>query len=161
MAKIDDYLGLSKYLNPAKIPWKKLNQIPLHLIPLHKIPFKKMGKLFEQLVPLKKRREREKIINYIRLYTHLVTAYNLMNPHSYNRAFDHLAIVRNFTKEISYREEQTYMENIHSIVSDITKRKARIIKRLKKYAGSDPAHAQTNLLLAQNICILRIIKITP
>jgi hypothetical protein len=140
----------------AKIKW---NELPLAKIPLNKIPIKKVGRLLDKLVPKKDARQGEKILSYIRIYSNLVTAYNLMNKQSYNRAFEHLKILKNLTKEASFRGEAHYIDNIRKIVLSILKKKKTIARRLNKYEASDPAHAKTNLLLAQNICILRILNI--
>jgi len=156
MANIIDYKKFTK------LPWSKinLNKIPLHMIQLNKIPLKRIGNLLNKLMPKKDVKHGEKILNYIRIYTRLVNAYDLLNKDSYQRAFDHLVIVKNLTREITYREENRYIENINKIVKDILKKKRSIVRRLKKYEATDPAHSKTNLLLAQNICILRIMKVS-
>jgi hypothetical protein len=153
MAKIK--LGLKTF------SWTNLNlnKLPLELIPLHRIPLKKIGLLLNKIIPQKDIKSSEKVLDYIRIYTHMVTAYDLLNKNSYQRAFDHMIIVKNLSKNVSYSSEKIYMEQILKIINDILKKKRSIIRRLNKYEASDPAHSKTNLLLAQNICILRILKV--
>ncbi|MFH1641379.1 MAG: hypothetical protein ABIC04_00610 [Nanoarchaeota archaeon] len=148
-------------INFKKIPWAKLNlnKIPLELIPLNKIPLRKIGRLLNLVLPSKDIKNSEKILVYIRIYSRLISSYELLNKKSYKRAFEHLIILKNLTKDIPFRDEKNYIEHIQIIVKKILQNKKSIISRLKKYSASDPAHSKTNLLSAQNICILRILKV--
>jgi hypothetical protein len=163
MAEIEDKTKAEEKAEVKKTPWAKLNlnEIPLHLIPmtLNRIPLRKVTGLLNKIIPKQERKQTEKVLSYLRIYTHLVNAYDMIDPEHCQRAFDHILIVKNLTKEVSYRGEKSYLENINQIAKDILKKRRSIVRRLNKYQASDPAHSKTNLLLAQNICVLRIMKI--
>jgi len=146
-------------INLTKIPSRIINKIPLDKIPLNTMPLKRIGGLLNKVIPKKDVKKGEKLISYIRIYTHLVNAYDLMNVHMYDRAFDHLVIVKNLTRGSSFQGEKSYLGHIRKIAVGIIKKRRPIVRRLHKYAASDPAHSKTNLLLAQNICVIRMIKI--
>ena len=79
MVKINfDY----KKLRLDKIPFHMINKIPLAMIPLNKIHIEKIGKLFEVLIPKKDTKNSEIILNYIRIYTRLVNAYDFLTKES-------------------------------------------------------------------------------
>jgi len=159
MAKISPYY---KKLKLDKIPWDKinLNKIPLNLIPLHKSPIKRIGSLLNKVFTKQEKKEGEKIINYIRIYTNLVNAHTLLNKEDYARAFNYATITKNLTRDFYDSSEKHYIDRINNIVADVLRKKSTIIRRLNRYEAADPAHAKTDLLLAQNICILRIMKIS-
>jgi len=100
--------------------------------------------------------DKEKTIIYLRLYYDLVIAYDHMNAKGYQRSFNYLAIVLNNTKEAMSGEEH-YLGNIRSLVKEVHKDKAAIVRQLKK-GSIDPLRVKTKLHFAQNICILRILK---
>lgn len=143
----------------TQIPVRVLNKIPLDKIPLNTMPLKKISGLLNSVFTKRDLKKGEKFINYIKIYTHLINAYDLLNKNTYKRAFDHLVIVNNLAKEFSYKGEKSYIQHIGRISKGILKKRKSIVRRLNKYSASDPAHSKTNLLLAQNICIIRMLKI--
>ena len=117
-------------------------------------------KILEKLVPKKDRLKNEMVVHYLRIYTHLVMAGDMLTAGGYERSMNLLTIVRNLTKNCSFREEEPYYRNICKITSDILVQRSKIKRRIKAYNASDPAHTKTKLHLAENICILRILKIS-
>jgi hypothetical protein len=51
------------------------------------------------------------------------------------------------------------MKRISAILNSLLKNKDKIIEGIIKEEASDPFHAKTSVMLAENICILRILKI--
>tara|TARA_Y100000310_G_C20701005_1_gene829883 strand:+ start:8554 stop:8883 length:330 start_codon:yes stop_codon:yes gene_type:complete len=101
-------------------------------------------------------KNREKLIYYLKLYTHLITAIEELGS---RRGFDRLKIVSQLTRE-SHPGETHYIKYIHSLVRSVFSHKRRIKNILNKDPAADPLHAKTQLLTAQNICMLRILKLS-
>ncbi|MBR9698962.1 hypothetical protein GOV09_00710 [Candidatus Woesearchaeota archaeon] len=103
----------------------------------------------------------EKIIYYIRLYTDLVRAEENLAG-GFNRMLNYLRIVRNMAKQATFREEEVYFQRIYDIAHEIIGNQAKIRRAASKLkpgdAYSDPLGARTRMQLAQNICILRVMK---
>jgi hypothetical protein len=104
-------------------------------------------------------REQETILHYLRIYTHLLSAFNLLRKESLPRCFDHLTIVSNLTRNLPYPKEAHYFRYINSIAREILANRAAITKTIRQEESTDPSHAVTKNLMAQNICVLRILKI--
>jgi len=98
----------------------------------------------------------DKLIFYLKLYTHLISA---LDELKYKRGFDRLKIVANLTRTESYPGEAHYTHYINTIAKDILSHKIRIQRIQSKDPAGDPLHAKTRLLLAQNICMIRILKL--
>ena len=101
-------------------------------------------------------KNQEKLVYYLKLYTHLITALDELKS---RRGFDRLIIVSQLTKE-SYPGESHYIKYVSSLVRSTLSNKKRILQILSKDPASDPLHAKTELLMAQNICMLRILKLS-
>jgi hypothetical protein len=118
----------------------------------------KMNKLFNSLSSGKKEKIRAMVIDYLRAYTHLVMAAARLTPETSRRTFDHLTAASNILKGL--REEDFHAANVIEIISDIFSVRKQIERRLahgKDYF--DPLYANTKIRLAQDICILRILKL--
>ena len=102
-------------------------------------------------------KEKEKIVYYLKLYTNLLRAEFTLST---RRGFDHLKVAINMTKEASYQGETHYLDYISSLAREIISAQKKIQSGLRKDPVSDPAYAKTKLLIAQNICIMRIMKIS-
>jgi hypothetical protein len=124
------------------------------------IPIRAFNKLSSAILPKNKSRNNEKILYYLRIYTYLVNAYDFLTYDKYQKSFNHLHVLKNLTKECTYREEKSYVNIISDIVKEINSNKDEIIRRLSEYHASDPAHSRTKLQLAQNMCIMRILKLS-
>lgn len=116
-------------------------------------------KLIDLIIPKKERRQSHIIISYIRIYTQLNNSFNLLNKENCRRAFEHLLITKNIIKQLDFQEERHYLRRISDILNSTLKNKEAIIKQIRKNEAPDPFHVKTSVLLAQNICILRILKI--
>ena len=126
---------------------------------LDTLGFSHFKKLIDLIIPKKERRQSNIIISYIRIYTQLNNAFNLLNKENCKRAFEHLFITKNIIKQLNFQEEQHYLKRISDILNSILKNKGGIIMQIRKNKAPDPFHVKTSVLLAQNICILRILKI--
>ena len=126
---------------------------------LDTLGFSHFKKLIDLIIPKKERRQSNIIISYIRIYTQLNNAFNLLNKENCKRAFEHLFITKNIIKQLNFQEEQHYLKRISDILNSILKNKGVIIMQIRKNESPDPFHVKTSILLAQNICILRILKI--
>ena len=126
---------------------------------LDNLGFLSFKKLINSIMPAKERRQSEIIINYIRIYSHLNTAFNLLTRKDSRLAFDHLSIARKIIRQSGFEEEMPYFKRIAGILDFILKNKQHITGRIRKDEASDPYHVKTSVLLAENICILRILKI--
>ncbi len=103
--------------------------------------------------------DKEKFLFYFRLYNHLLNALNLMNTPYNKRAFDFIRIVAELTAKQSFKGEEHYLKYINSIARELLSMEQRIRVIVKKDPASDPLHGNTKLIIAQNICTLRILKI--
>ena len=126
---------------------------------LDTLGFSHFKKLIDLIIPKKERRQSNIIISYIRIYTQLNNAFNLLNKENCKRAFEHLFITKNIIKQLNFQEEQHYLKRISHILNSILKNKGGIITQIRMNESPDPFHVKTSVLLAQNICILRILKI--
>jgi hypothetical protein len=118
-------------------------------------------KFFEKnVLPILKpgqQKEQAKIAYYLKLYTNLMGAeLNL----SKRRGFDQLRIVKNMTEEESHHGEMHYINYINLIAKSLLSDQQKIHKILGKDPVADPLYAKTRLLMAQNICVLRILKMS-
>jgi hypothetical protein len=126
---------------------------------LDTLGFSHFKKLINLIMPAKERRQSSIIIKYLGIYTQLNNAFNLLNKSSCRRAFEHLRIAKNMMGQDKFDEEQHYMKRISAILNSLLKNKDKIIEGIIKEEASDPFHAKTSVMLAENICILRILKI--
>ncbi|MFC1800584.1 hypothetical protein ACFLYT_00865 [Nanoarchaeota archaeon] len=120
----------------------------------------KLNKLMQELLPQEDKRRNEKILAYIRIYTDLIHAGNLLRKDSYKKSIEFLKIVKRFTKEFYFKEEEAYLKRINELASSILSNIRCVRCRAKDCNVCNPAHARTKLQLAQNICVLRILKIS-
>ena len=116
----------------------------------------KPGKEF--VFPKKEKYINEKIIFYLRLYTDLTKAEEKMNEAGFRRMINLLKVVRNMAKSTVFKEEEAYLKRIREIASSVISNKDKIRRAIKRDPADVPLHAKTKLQLAQNICILRILK---
>jgi len=116
-----------------------------------------MNRLIKYVMPNWKRKSDINILDYITMYTHLIKASELLNVVYYKKSFNHMLVIKRLALRPP-KDEEYYYQTIRSTIKTIISQEADIIKRLKDYEASDPCHAKTKLLLAQNICILRILN---
>ena len=120
-----------------------------------------LNKLLDVLRPAKGKTN-EKIIFYTRLYTDLIRAEENLKENGFFRLVNYLKVVRHQAKNCEFSDEEVYMKRIHSIANEILNNMDDLKKQIKQSelgdAYADPYHARTKLQLAQNICILRILK---
>lgn len=126
---------------------------------LDTLGFSHFKKLIDLIMPKKERRQSEIIIGYIQIYTLLNNAFNLLNRENCRRAVERVRIAKKSIRQLKFEEEKPYLGRIANILDSILKNSDAITKGIRKEDASDPFHAKTLLQLAQNICILRILKI--
>ncbi|MCK5282442.1 MAG: hypothetical protein KAK00_03455 [Nanoarchaeota archaeon] len=117
-----------------------------------------INKLFEFVFPKKEKYINEKIIFYLRLYTDLVRAEDNISKSRYKKMINLLKVVRNTTKGTTFKEDELYLKRIRQISNEILSNVKCVKCRSKDCQICDSAHMKTKLQLAQNICILRILK---
>mgnify|MGYP000235815190 CR=1 FL=1 len=103
------------------------------------------------------RKGQTKLAYYLKLYTNFMSAESRLTT---RRGFDHLRIARFMTEQESYPGEAHYLRYINSIARSVLSNQDKILKILKKDPVADPLYAKSQLLMAQNICVLRILKIS-
>ena len=116
------------------------------------------NKLMDFLFPKHEKYINEKILFYIRVYTDLISAQVNISKIHYKRATNYLKVVRNMCRGHQFKEEELYIKRIYEIVNGILANIRCVRCRAKDCDVCNPAHARTKLQLAQNICILRILK---
>ena len=143
---------------------KRLIEIPekllFEILELPILGVKQVNRLFKLLLPTEERKSSEKILHYLRIYTHLVTALDKIDSRRYKRGFDIVKIVNNLLKTTHYKEEEIYYKKMQDVINQVLAQRKNLRKMLIDEPTSDPLAIKTNLLLAQNICILRILKIS-
>ena len=72
---------------------------------------------------------------------------------------EYLQIAKKGINELKFEEEAPYLKRISNILNAILKNSRAIINGIREGQASDPFHVKTSVLLAQNICVLRILKI--
>ena len=121
-------------------------------------------RLFEKRVlSLVKQRgsaRKETLLFYLRVYNNLLNALNLMNTPLNRRSFHFLKIIVTLTSKEAFKGEAHYLSYINSITREILSSESRIRAIVGKNPASDPLHANTKLIMAQNICLLRILKLS-
>ncbi len=117
-----------------------------------------LNKLIGFIFPKKEKYLNEKMIFYIRLYTDLVRAEDAMTIERFNKMINLLKVVRNMSRESKFKEEESYLKRVREIANSIISNGSLIKSAIRKDPACDPLHAKTKLQLAQNICILRILK---
>ncbi|MBI2657653.1 hypothetical protein HYX08_03085 [Candidatus Woesearchaeota archaeon] len=126
---------------------------------LDTLGFSRFKGLIDIIMPKKERRQSKIIISYIRIHTQLNNAFNMLSKDRCRHAFEYLSLAKKFIRQLKFEEEKLYLNRILKILNELLKNKERIIAGIRKEEASDPFHIKTFLLLAQNICILRILKI--
>ncbi len=111
----------------------------------------------QKILGLSSSADSEKIIFYLKLYTNLLMCMDKLKT---RRGFDHLKIIAYMTKQETFPGEAHYLEYINQISRKVIANQNKIQQELLKDPASDPYHTYTELLMAQNICVLRILKIS-
>ncbi|MBD3164127.1 hypothetical protein GF323_02930 [Candidatus Woesearchaeota archaeon] len=117
-----------------------------------------LNKLLNFVFPQKEKYVNEKIMFYLRLYTDLIKAEEKLSIDGFKKMLNLLKVIRNMSKEAGFKEEEAYIRRINQIANSLIKNANEIRKAIRKDPTSDAYHAKTKLQLAQNICILRILK---
>ena len=98
-----------------------------------------------------------KLAYYLKLYSAFIGAEHKLDT---ARGFDNLRIADGMTAQESFAGEVHYIKYLNSITRNIIRHRKKIQRVLKKDPVADPLHAKSHLLMAQNICVLRILKIS-
>jgi hypothetical protein len=146
-------------LSEVKLPEVKFPEVNFPEI-MDELGFQKFTKLLEAILPHGERDQRRMIINYMNIYSKVTSSFELLTKHSCQRSFEHLMIAKKVIKKIKFEEEQPYLKRILDLLNMLIRHKSKIIHQLKKDDASNPYHIKSYLLLAQNICVIRILKIS-
>lgn len=114
-----------------------------------KINLSDINKVFQNISKHKVAKRNKKILNYLRIYSHLLTARAFLKS-KVSRFKTHAIIAKKLTRGTEFEDERVYIERINKILSSVLS-----VKRSDEAAISA---IETKLLLAQNICILRVLK---
>ena len=128
------------------------------MVPLKKEVSISLNKLLGFVFPQKEKYKNEKNLFYLRLYSDLIRAEDRLNPEKCKTMTNILKVVRNMARTTEFKEEEAYLKRIRDIASEVISNMNKIKVQIKKDPIGDPMHAKTKLQLAQNICILRIMK---
>ncbi len=128
------------------------------MVPINKDISINLNKLMDFILPKQEKYVNAKIIFYIRLYTGVMRAEDNLNAKNYGRVTNLCKVVRNIAKNSAFKEEETYLKRIRDIASEVINWTKKIEKKRKKHDLSDAYAVLTKLQLAQNLCILRILK---
>lgn len=128
------------------------------MVPINKDITINLNKLIGFIFPKKEKYLNEKTLFYIRLYTDLIRAEDRMKLDGLNKMINFLKVVRNMSRDLKFKEEEAYLKRIREITNSIISNASLIKQAIRKDPMCDPFHAKTKLQLAQNICILRILK---
>ena len=128
------------------------------MVPINKDIAINLNKLIKFVFPKKDKYLNEKTLFYLRLYTDLLRAETNMAEGGCNRVVYLLRIVRNMSRSTEFKEEEAYLKRIREIANEIISHISSIKRIMNKDPTGDAFHAKTKLQLAQNICILRILK---
>ena len=99
---------------------------------------------------------KRKVTSYLRLYTDLVIANEMLNEHYYKEAIEYLNRVRKLTKSARGRSESRYLRKIDQLISYVVKDLIKHKKRAR--LPHNRCKLRINLQTAQGICILRILS---
>lgn len=113
----------------------------------------------KNIMPLvvEKSKKQDPILFYLKLYTHLIST---LDELQYIRGVNRLKIVSNLTREASHSGEGHYIKYINTIAREILSDRVKIQRMIIKDPTSDPLRSKTKILMAQNICMLRILKLS-
>jgi mevalonate kinase len=123
----------------------------------YKSYLKAMHRLMGSVLNVEDQRRCEKILHYLRIYHDLVTGFSSLNKSTAPKTIEILRKIQRFAKEAEFEKE--HMQKISEIAQST-------IEGLKHVNFSDideignPGHAKTKMLMAQNICVLRILKLS-
>lgn len=120
---------------------------------------KDLNKLYNMLISKKNTTKREKLLFYIRLYTDLLNAYNNIGKNRYKKSINYLNKAKNFTKEANFSEETLYIKRINSLITDVLKNMPCKRCKLLDCDYCDKNNVKTHLQIAQNICLIRMLKV--
>ena len=112
------------------------------------------------LLNQKGQREQEKLLHYLKIYSNLLSSQNLLKKNHSTRSFYHLKIVVTLTNETAYPGEAHYLKYINTIAREALAKRKIITRIINKNETEDALHVVTKMLMAQNICVLRILKIS-
>jgi len=102
------------------------------------------------------RQKKSVFVHYIKIYTSLVIALECLNKAQHKRSISHLKMILNFIRTAKIGSEEAQLKRIKELISLALKS----IRCQKCKAGNcrscEQAKSRTHLLLAQNICLLRM-----
>ncbi|HLD18805.1 MAG TPA: hypothetical protein VJB90_02240 [Candidatus Nanoarchaeia archaeon] len=107
----------------------------------------------EAINPFIRDRQR-KIIFYIRIHTMLINAMQVYKNRKKLKCMNILRVISDFTLKPAFSDERHYILKLHKINRELID-----IVESKNTKDLETNHFRSKLQLAQNICILRLLKI--
>ncbi len=151
------YVHKTKHKDEFKFDLYNLTKKSLKLITT--LPYLPIKTFIDKISSIESRKNANRIVHYLRIYTFLNGAEVLLEKESYPRAYNRLRIIRNITKDAFDRGEERYIKLIAKSVDKIIKDQKKIVKELKTNDYNTQSEARTNIRIAKNICITRILKV--
>ncbi len=122
------------------------------------MPLERFHYICQRLWSKDERKSNEKNMHYLRVYTNLVLADKLLSKKNYLESFKYLDLSLHFTKDFPFPKEEHYVQNIQRLIKEVIAQKKEIKKRFTRAKKPEISHIKVKLQLAQNLCVLRILK---
>jgi hypothetical protein len=122
------------------------------------MPLERFNYLCQRLWSKDERKSNEKNMHYLRIYTNLVLADKLLSKKNHLESFKYLELALQFTKDFPFPKEEHYVKNIQRLVKEVISQEKEICQRFKRAQKTEISHIKVKLQLAQNLCVLRILK---
>jgi len=121
------------------------------------LTFKKLRRVIDTQKEAENKRINRKVISYLRLYSHLNEAkhrWRSLKPH---KGVHFLEIVKSFTNNCQFKEEEPYYEKINELVKSIISEAKEVEK--PESPIKETSRVKIRLKMAENICMLRLLKV--
>lgn len=111
-----------------------------------------VNKILQKIIKKESLKKRS-ILLYLRLYADFALAEGFLNEELYQKRFiPYINIIKNLLEEINLGEESKFIKTLINLIEKM--------KKYKKYKKESLIYIKTYLLTCQNICIIRLMKIS-
>jgi len=101
------------------------------------------------------RQKKSVFIHYIKIYTSLVIAAECLNKAQHRRSISHLKMILNFIQTARISSEEAQLRRLDELIS-LALKDIRCPSCKSANCSSCEPRSRTRLLLAQNVCVLRM-----
>ncbi len=102
------------------------------------------------------RQKKSVFIHYIKIYTSLVIALDCLNKAQHKRSISHLKMILNFIRTARMDSEEAQLRRVKELISLALKNVRCQGCKAGNCRSCERSKSRTHLLLAQNICLLRM-----